>query len=48
MVAVCRQEVSTAAPGTHNLAVALRIHSLDVELRMSRTLLVGITSAVKA
>jgi hypothetical protein len=48
MVVVCRREVLIAAPGTHNLAGALRIHSLDVGLRMSRTPAVEMASAVKA
>ena len=47
MVVVCPREVSTAAPRTHNLAGALQTQCLDVELRMSRTLVVGIASAVK-
>ena len=48
MVVVCHREASTAAPRTHNLAGALRIHSLDVGLRMSRTRAVEMASAVKA
>jgi hypothetical protein len=48
MAVVCRREVSIVAPGTHNLAGALLTRSLDVELRMSRTLVVGIASAVRA
>jgi hypothetical protein len=47
MVVVCLREVSTAAPRTHNLAGVLVTPSLDVEPRMSRTL-VGIMSAAKA
>ena len=46
MVAVCLREVLTAAPRTPNLGGALVTLSLDVEPRMSRTL-VGITSAAK-